>query len=309
MINDTKPHLHPEPISGSAQNSILTIEPVEKEEERNDVIELFRVVAACGIVWFHMELVPCRNVGLAGLIFFLTIGVIFQKQAAERVSSQRYFLKRALRLLLPWIVWFVIYGLLNCVTGKSLFPHSSGFVEDLLTGPWIGLWFLPFSFACACVVFAAVKCFCIGSPFVNFFICLILSLLFLVLVVICRVSTPFVAPWAQYLQAVPSIPIGFAFAFALACLPNSFRMLVILQGGILLTCGGLYLMDPGLAVSYSLGTVLVAVSFGFQRKLRCPIRDVSSLCMGVYLIHGAVMSGFKIIPWVTQHYLMWTGTK
>ena len=73
----------------------------------------------------------------------------------------------------------------------------------------------------------------------------------------------------------------------------------------MLTCGGLYLMDPGLAVSYSLGTVLVAVSFGFQRKLRCPIRDVSSLCMGVYLIHGAVMSGFKIIPWVTQHYLMW----
>lgn len=120
--------------------------------ERNDTIELLRVVAACGVIWFHMETTPFKSVGYSGLVFFLIVSVVFQMGAAERGLWHGFFRRRASRLLVPWAAWFVIYGLLNLVKGKVLFPYSSGIVPDILAGPWIGLWYLPFSFISACLV-------------------------------------------------------------------------------------------------------------------------------------------------------------
>lgn len=275
------------------------------EVNRNDWIELFRVVAACGVIWFHLDTTPGKSVGLAGLVFFLLIGVIFQRRSVNHGSGGDYFRKRATRLLVPWAAWFVIYGLLNLVRGKTLFPYSSGIVADLLTGPWIGLWYLPFSFASACVVYGAVKLLRrvpLNIQVVSYFLVSILSL---VLVSRVRTSTLLLAPWAQFLQAAPSVPIGFAFIAALEFLPKSFWMLLVLQGVLLMTCGYVHGTDPGLAVSYGLGTLLVSAGFAFEHRLTLPVGVGSSLCMGVYLIHGVVISSFKLVPWVTQHYFIW----
>jgi fucose 4-O-acetylase-like acetyltransferase len=286
-------------------NSSTTQTVDATKTERNDLVELFRVLAACGIIWFHLETAPGRCVGLAGLIFFLTVGVIFQQHSAQRYSGAEFFRKRSARLLIPWVAWYLIYGLLNGMTGKSLFPFSSGWVADVLTGPWIGLWYLPFSFLSACIVYGGVRLWGRMRPRVQFVGTLILSILALVLVSQVRVSIPLVAPWAQFLQATPSIPIGFAFSAALSHRSASHAWLVILQGGLLLACGMVYGTDPGLAVSYGLGTSLVAVGFGVRLQLKWSVQTVSSLCLGVYLAHGVVMSGFKIIPGVAQHYLLW----
>lgn len=241
---------------------------------------------------------------MAGLIFFLIVGVIFQKRAAGRGSAPDYFRKRAARLMIPWVAWFVIYGLLNWVSGKNIFPHSSGVVANLATGPWIGLWYLPFSFVSAGVVYAGVRLFGRFSVKVQLLSWLAFSMVAIVVASKIRSSTSLVAPWAQYLQAAPSIPVGFAFASAVVQRPCSRRRLALLEGGLLLACGSVCLMDRALSISYGLGSVLVAVGFAFGRRLTWPIGAVSSLCLGVYLVHGAVMSGFKLTP-IAQQPLLW----
>src|SRR5689334_12933810 len=98
----------------------------ESRKELNDTIELLRLIASLGVIWFHMESVPFKLVGFAGLVFFLMTAAIFQAGGAQREKWIPYLRKRAFRLLIPWVAWFAIYAVLNIATGKSMVPASYG---------------------------------------------------------------------------------------------------------------------------------------------------------------------------------------
>ena len=296
------------PLAGAVDLLPKTSSMSEREvagSERNGTIELLRVVSACGIIWFHSEATPFRRIGFAGLVFFLIVSVLFQKRSAERSRGSIFFSKRASRLLVPWAAWFVIYGLLNLGTGKPFFRYTSGFFADLLCGPWIGLWFLPFSFVTAGLVYGLINSLRLPRLPIQFFTWAALSLLTLGAVSWLRASSSPAAPWAQWLQAAPSIPIGLAFACAAEDLAKSRTVLSLFQASVLVACIPLYFLDPGIAICYGLGSALVTIGLVFKSRLSPPVGRLSALCLGVYLIHGAVMSAFKIVPWVTQHYLPW----
>ena len=73
---------------------------------------------------------------------------------AARHPFGAYSIARARRLLMPWLVWSVVYGGVKLaealVEGQ---PLGSAFAPwMLLTGPAIHLWFLPFAFAASLVL-------------------------------------------------------------------------------------------------------------------------------------------------------------
>jgi fucose 4-O-acetylase-like acetyltransferase len=272
---------------------------------RNDTIELLRIVSACGVVWFHMETTAFKRVSFAGLVFFLVISVVFQRESAKREKAHVYFQKRVTRLVFPWMVWFAIYGLLNLVRGKELLPYSSEILPGILAGPWIGLWYLPFSFISAGLTYGLLRLLKLTDPILELFVWGALSVIGLVTVSVVRSSHTMDAPWAQWLHAAPSIPVGMALACATRSITHYRQKLCLLQAALLVACVSLYRIDPGTALSYGIGTLLVSGGLAFSAQLPPLVGRLSELCMGVYLIHGAVMAAAKVLPMVTQYSWTW----
>ena len=111
--------------------------------ERNGLIDYGRFLAALGIVWFNAQ-APGDRIAYIALPFFLVL------LALPSTSSLP---ARAKRLLQPFLIWSVIFAMLN--TALSLKTNASPFEwwrwNMLLSGTWVHLWFLPFAFLTAIV--------------------------------------------------------------------------------------------------------------------------------------------------------------
>lgn len=271
---------------------------------RNGTLEVLRIVSAGGVIWFHMETTPYHRVAYAGLVFFLITSVVLTVRSKHAEEPGRYLLRRTRLLLVPWLGWFVIYAVLKMAVGKPVMPPGSGILAGILSGPWIGLWYLPFTLIISAVVVGLRSVLATGRIGLRLIVWLPVSVCSLVAVAAIRESSILIYPWAQWLQAAPSLPIGLAIGAALAGKIPS-KQLMLLAGVLFLTCGVIYLKDPGLAVSYSLGYCMVMGAFQFPRPTVPWVCRLSGLCLGVYLIHGAVMSSFKLIPPLSANYVVW----
>lgn len=101
-----------------------------------------RIVAAFGIVWFHMQ-APGLPPGLQPLPPFLMLAGALSFRSAARETPLAFWLSRARRLLGPWLLW--------CLVCPAVDAWRFGWREaltldqplSLLIGPSIHLWFLP----------------------------------------------------------------------------------------------------------------------------------------------------------------------
>ena len=120
---------------------------------RSAWIEWARVASCAGIVWFHAG-APGDQVALGGLIAFTALGGAFIKPARHALDIGVSLQGRAARLLLPWVLWSVLYGALRTVEalrqGEGALAWFSP--EMLLYGTWAHLWFLPFLFVATLAV-------------------------------------------------------------------------------------------------------------------------------------------------------------
>ncbi|MEL6516758.1 MAG: hypothetical protein AAFQ39_03510 [Pseudomonadota bacterium] len=121
----------------------------------NASFDYARLIAVIGIIWFHAH-APGAVIGYAGLAFFLLLLVhlaIPQATQARRQSHRappflRYAAARGQRLLLPWLIASVAYGMLKLIDVSRGAPFAAEFQLSMwLTGPALHLWFLPFAFA------------------------------------------------------------------------------------------------------------------------------------------------------------------
>jgi fucose 4-O-acetylase-like acetyltransferase len=119
-------------------------------------LDAARVFATLGIVWVHVAEIQKQPESLSTLGRF---GTSFYTLAALFLSSRAYFLgshlppaavvrRRAKRLLMPYLIWSVLYAVFYFVT---MYPQ--GQPVEVITrywGPLFGtsphLWFLPFAF-------------------------------------------------------------------------------------------------------------------------------------------------------------------
>lgn len=108
-----------------------------------------RFVAAFGIVWAHMH-APLMILGYDVLALFVILVAVLAAQSAETRDFGRFMHGRAVRILVPWVVWCGLYLLLEALRDGSIARlWTLTDWRSLLIGPTIHLWFLPFVFLSA----------------------------------------------------------------------------------------------------------------------------------------------------------------
>ena len=121
--------------------------PESEHKSLRQDIELLRIVSAFGIVWFHAGR-DVWGIGYGGLVVFLILSGFFSTiQSGERRSVPQILLRRGSRLLVPWAIWMVLYGIRNHFIDRNLIEIDRGWFNGLLAGTRIHLWFLPYVFA------------------------------------------------------------------------------------------------------------------------------------------------------------------
>lgn len=112
--------------------------------QRDGMVDALRWIGSIGIVVFHIGMYG-GWIGYAALPMFVTFLVLF--------GCDRPIAERATRLMIPWVGWSVLYGLVKLGDAITAgIPLREKFhLWMVLTGPSLHLWFLPF-----CVLFLAL---------------------------------------------------------------------------------------------------------------------------------------------------------
>lgn len=270
-------------------------------------IELLRIIAVLGVVWFHIDGLAFRRIGFSGLIVFVLIATALAG-SSHGYTLATFLNKRARRLLLPWVFWFLAYLCLNLVTGRTALPYRHDPISAILAGPWIGLWYLPFAMVASLVTFALYRA--IGRiplrPAVLGMLACGVGQLFLVDSL--RRSGAAVPPWAQWLHASAALPFGVAIAKMLAGNRNPWEIAAVCAAP-LVYAGWSRFADPGLALTYLIAVPLTTGAFLLPAHLPRSVPVLGSLCMGVYLLHGALISLLKFVsPFPLSPYLLFALT-
>lgn len=260
-------------------------------------VDLVRILAACGVIWAHLPAATHKEIAHAGLVAFVVITVVFQVLGSEKRSFSDYMGRRSIRVLVPWAAWFVIYGILNRVKGAEWFPFSEGVLMNILTGPWIGLWYLPFILIIAPLVFGLSR---LASRLRNGLRVLVPALSGAVVLwasSLFRNTGAVYVPIDQWIQIAAAIPLGIAIGFSLVVpFQERGKCLLGVVGLVVATCFMLFEIDRGMAISFGLAIPGVVMGFRFSPSLHPAIKAAAELCMGVYLIHAIVIGFMKSTP-------------
>ena len=277
---------------------------------RLDAIEWVRVLAAGGVIWFHIKEGPYKEAGHAGLICFVLISVVFQAAGPEKEGLGVYLRKKTSRVLTPWLFWFAFYGLFNLGKGRTFLPGSENIIEGVLSGPWVGLWYLPFILIISPVVYALSKWSAGWRPLTGGTLFLVIGLLFLFFSP--QLSGPWKGrePWGQWVHALPAVPLGLAM-HALLKTKGALRVAAMLTFLLVveLVCGHLLVIDLCTAIPYAVAVLVTGPGFLIRRRLPEVVTRLGGLCLGVYLIHSAVITFLRTLPAFRETpFLLWLAT-
>ena len=234
-------------------------------------IEILRILSAFGIVYFHAADLHFRDIAYSGLIIFTIISVYLvdankKYNVTERIS----------RLLLPYIFWAVLYGVLYYLANGRVFKLNYNFVQYLICSPSIHLWYLPFILMVTLII-NKIK-IRVGS--VSWFLSLIML-----------ISSPFwrsllvPPPLAQYLHALPAVFVGL-FYRDFYTIKKNIRIIQL----VTIFFAIIYIVVinvSGVGVTYLVGITLSSVILidkcpDFSSRI---IFLASSSTFGIYLVH------------------------
>jgi len=257
---------------------------------RRQDINLLRLLCALGIVWFHAS---AHGVALAysALVALLVLSVMLGGSGSAPAASGGALRRRALRFLLPWLVWFGIYGGVNLLRGGDFLPPGPGLWLRLMAGPSIHLWYLPFMFLCLCgadvlkaLAGARASAWLGGGSA-------------LVLVASAAwwrpVSLGWPYPLLQWADAAAPVALGLCLQQA-AALPQ--RALAALKLAILGGAVATAFFNP-IGVSYAIGfaACLLIASGRTARWAPVNLAPLSDLSYGIYLSHALVF--YLLLTW------------
>lgn len=252
-------------------------------------VDLARFIAACGIVWDHAR-APYADIGYTALALFLVLTSYLAMGSFERSDGKDFWLARAKRIALPWLVWCLFYRVVYEVVNKE--PH--GLLDEpwsLLIGPFIHLWFLPF-----------VMIFLVLIPWISRYIDRV-ERLYIASVLLAVVSIPMGLLHAQL------DPTGWFFDTAGFPLPIPqwlFSLKLFLFGAILAAGKRLGVVWPVIASAALISSVLwycapqfasvqmILVAVLFELIWRIEIKGswptwLAGFAFGIYLLHPACM--------------------
>lgn len=274
--------------------------PFSASRERIGSIDLLRILAALGIIWFHIEGAPLRQIGYAGLpVFLLIFFSLVSRQAA--VHTTACFLQRRWnRLLVPWLFWSVVYG--SCRLVKA--AHAADWIsldgmvswETFLAGTCIHLWYLPYAFLAGLLVHVLARRLVTANGPAVVAGATVLGMLVLAGSAVDMSRHTLARPLPQWEFGLAAIPLGVAIGRCLM-IPSRQRrnlLLSVVCGATLVSCAVLAWRGfSGSAVPYGLAISLVCLAYGWQLKTNGWIAALAPLTLGIYLVHPLVVYGFR----------------
>ena len=269
---------------------------------RYPLLDMLRVVAMLDILSVHLT--GGYLIGGAGLPVFIITAVALAVRRPTPPPVAEVALKRAERVLLPWLFWSGFFGLLLCYAawvdpGLTL----GGAFEPWMwvAGTKIHLWFLPFIFVAELGAVAAVRG--VGSLRSRGVLVLSLGCAALAVVTAGTVYDQWQAAGdlagrnvgKSWLFGLASVPLGVAVGRALAAEGGHTRRgLVPLGLAALLTMAWLrYGLDlPYHAVwlgwRQALAFLFVAAAVQWRGEAPPWLTRVAALTVGIYLLHGSI---------------------
>jgi surface polysaccharide O-acyltransferase-like enzyme len=255
--------------------------------QKRQNIELARMVSAFGIVYYHS--------GVAGTPYFYSALIVFGLLSACMAGVGSSSLgwvqvkRRFQRLMIPWMVWFVIYGLANFLKHKPLVKTSHGWVAGVLSGTSEHLWYLPFIFIFLLVLDflktkLTQKTMAIASAS--------LGIVFLATTPWWRAySVSLGYPYAQYFHAAPSILMGTFMLYFDKTPPWAGRLALALM----LVAAVSVIPYAGVGLPYLMG-ICVGILLLYCKDLSAysvNLEAWSKLTLGIYLVHKIFLNLLK----------------
>lgn len=242
-------------------------------------IEFLRILSAFGIVWYHSGVVG-HDVSYASLIVFLVLSMYLAGRSSSLGRDRSSH--RVERLLIPWAVWFFIYGILNLLTHNPFLSLDNGVVAGVLSGSQTHLWFMPFIFLCLVLFDISIK---YASKLTHAWVGAVLAVVLLSSTSYWRVeSLQYGSPYAQYIHSLSAIFIGVFLAFysELPSKTGAFLLAAVIVSAISA------IPFNGVGVPYLIGVAAaVALLFKVFDKLLSSVdfRPLSQCTLGIYFVH------------------------
>ncbi len=283
--------------------------PFPVTRERIGSIDLLRILAAVGIIWFHVEGAPGRQIGYAGLPVFLLIFFSFVSKQAAVNTTASYLQRRRNRLLEPWLFWFAVYG--SCRLVKAVFAADWSALDALvswetfLAGPYYHLWYLPYAFLAGLLVHSLSRRMSRANGPAVVAGATLLGVLALAGCSMHMSLHALPRPLPQWEFGLAAIPLGVAIGRCLMSPSRRRRNLLLSLVGGATAAAGTVLGLLGLgesAVPYGLAVSLVCLAYGWQIRNNGWIAALAPLTLGIYLVHPLVIREFRQVFAPEQNY-------
>jgi len=218
------------------------------------------------------------------LVVFLVLSTFLVRRGGKAPSLDS-LRRRSRRLLLPWLVWFAIYGAFAFALRGVVLDTGNGYVAAVMSGTNIHLWYLPFTFLCLSAVdvlhshVSAPTAAWLGGLF---------TLGLTATAPIWRPATlamPY--PLLQWADALAPVAFGI-FLQGSSSLPSFARRLLL---GAIIGAALLVARSNSIGTSYAIGFIacafIAAGTTGRWSWLR--IQPVADLSFGIYLCHIIIL--------------------
>ncbi len=268
--------------------------------ERMAGIDLLRILAAVGIIWFHMEGAPHRGIGYAGLpVFLLIFFSLVTRQSLSRTTAQ-FVSRRWQRLLKPWLFWSLVYGAGKLAKAAATADwHPLGeilSVKTLFIGTWVHLWYLPYAFVLGLLIHVLNRRIAAVNHVAVVVTATVVGVVTLAVCAVDLAGRAAAPPLPQWEFGLAALPLGLAVGRSLAAPTRRGQVgLLSLVSGATLGVSTL-LISLGwrsTLVPYSLAIMLVCLAYLVPVSNNALISAAAPLTFGIYLIHPLVLYGLN----------------
>jgi len=245
-------------------------------KKRGD-IELIRIIGAFGIVWYHSGSIG-HEIAYSGLVIFIILSMYLD--GINRTDNFD-FLQKVRRILVPWLVWFIIYGVINYVTKKPIVSIQNGLISGVLSGTQIHLWYMPFIFICL-ILFRLCRKF-IQNNHIAYIGALISTFILLSSPLWREKSLQFGYPFSQYVHASAGVAIGIFFSQF-----HSIKKSIAIILYLLVSLSSIFAISVvGVGVPYFIGILVssVLISDFYKQNVSASVEFISRNTLGIYFIH------------------------
>lgn len=268
-------------------------------------VERLRLVAMFEIVAFHVSGAFGTNTRLPvlaglGLPTFLLLNNAFNLTLSERMGSRPFLQVKVSRLVLPWVVWSVVYagiGMLERLRHGERLTEGFSFWM-IVGGTYDHLWFVPFAlFGSVLVVGLQAKTRSWGAAGVVG-AALAAGLGVVALCALALATQPIEWPALQWLFALPSPLLGFALGRAvLATDGKVLRRVALIVTPLALAALVVARFQPEIEMlrRYLVSLAVVTLAFIWPGEPdRFSVR-LTPLLFGIYLVHPLFVRVYQAV--------------